>query len=240
MKTIIFVLLSLSCICQAGNQDRFEPTSEQQGRLIVFAGISGSGKSSLAKELAVLCHGTCFSETEESEWPEFIRNKQPYGEFSSFVTFRSMRVDALWRAWNLRNEGKSAIMDSYYDKTTYYYLGKPGMEWLVNPDDPYFPCARMITDIDAKFLPNADCVVLLDVSIDDWMKMLKKRDRIRDNIEGFQSNYQRYREYVLEAVQEICTENHIHLLVFSPQFGDIHTQAVQLHALLIDHQIFKE
>ncbi len=207
-----------------------------QGQLIVFAGISGSGKSSLAKELAILCHGTCFSESEESEWPEFIRKKQPYGEFSSFVTFRSMRTDALWKAWDLRNEGKIAIMDSYYDKITYYYLGKPGMEWLMNPESPYFPCARMITDLDAQLLPNADCVILLDVPYDDWMQMLTKRGRIRDSIEGFQANYRLYRKYVSEAVRQICTEKHIDLLIFQPQFGDIHTEAKKLHTLLINHQ----
>src|ERR1700686_1199504 len=78
----------------------------EQGRVIAFAGISGSGKSTLAKEIAEACKAKMFFEPEESEWPEYARNKHAYSDFSAYTGTRGFRVEAIWKASNLRKNGE--------------------------------------------------------------------------------------------------------------------------------------
>lgn len=213
------------------------PCDASPGKLIVFAGISGSGKSSTAKALSSLLNVPCFLEPEEKDWPPYVRNKAPFGEFSAFTVFRTMRISALWQAWQLRNEGQVVIVDSYYDKITGYYLGRPGMEWLIDPADPYFACAQHICSLDTELLPDADCIVLMDISFEDWIKMLNSRGRMRDSIDGFRENYELYKGYIRNAVDQLCASRNIKLVVFKQQFSDAHTQSMLLRDLLIHENI---
>ena len=203
-------------------------TNHEQGLLITFAGISGSGKSTLARELAHMCNAKIFLEPEENEWPEHVRNKHPYSDFTAYSCVRGFRVDALLNAWKLRKNGELVITDSCYDKITSYYLGKPGMDWLISRDDPYFACVEMLTKIDTANLPDPDCIIFINISFEDWMRMLIKRGRIRDSIEGFRENYEKYSSYIREAVAMFCKDRNIKLVVFSTEFGDPKTQAARL------------
>lgn len=208
-----------------------------KGCLVAFAGISGSGKTTLAKELASLCSAQVFFEPEESEWPEFVRHKHAYSEFSAYSCIRGFRVSALYQAWNLRQNGALVFTDCCYDKITSYYLEKPGMEWLISPHDPYFNCVKLLTKIDTEQLPNPDCIVLLDVTLDDWIQMLTKRGRIRDSIDGFQENYERYNSYIKDAAISLCAEKNIKLVRFKTKFGDVKIQALKLFKVLEEQKI---
>ena len=222
MRNILFVLSFLFWTQQAFSD----------GKMIGFVGISGSGKSTLARELGVLMEADVFSETEEEQWPHWIRSVHPYSEFSSYVTFRALRVDALWKAKEKADRGEVAIVDSYYDKITSYYLGRPGMEWLISSSDPYYPVVKMLTELDTENLPNVDLLVFLDVDISTWMRFLEKRGRIRDQIDGFQQSYQMYRSYVKEAAQRLQSEKNIPVVIFKPEFGDPAMEARRLYKLL--------
>ncbi len=202
------------------------------GKLVVFAGISGSGKSTLAKELGKIVQAQVFSETEECDWPEWIRSPHPYSEFSSYVTFRALRLEALWEAKRIADSGQVAIVDSYYDKITSYYLGKPGMEWLISPSDPYYPVVEQLTALDTKNLPDADLIVLLDVDVDTWLQLLHSRGRFRDRIDGFQDSYAVYRAYLWEAVEKLRLEKNIPVIVYHPKFGDPVVEAEKLYNIL--------
>jgi thymidylate kinase len=211
----------------------------KDGSLIVFAGISGSGKSSMARELAKLCHAESRLEPEEVDWPYYVKGKQPYGEFSAYNVFRAMRVYALWEASKIRDQGGVVFVDSYYDKITSYYLGKPGMEWLISPQDPYYSCVEKLTLLDKEKLPDADCVVLFDISYNDWIQMLASRGRIRDSLEGFQESYALYRGYIKDAVSSLCVERNIRLVVFRQEFSSVNIQAQKLLKLLEEKNILK-
>lgn len=230
-----YFLLAFICLFILSQTKSFG--EEESGKLIVFAGISGCGKSSTAKALAEICHSPCYLEPEQHEWPSFIRVKQPYGEFSHFIVARSIRVHALWTAWDEKIKGNVVIMDSYYDKITGYYLDKPGMEWLMHPEDPYFECAMEVCQLDNQFLPDADCIVLFEVSFDDWMKLLDSRGRDLDNIEGFRESYSRYKSYIADAVEKISKERNIKLVRFEQKFSDPQTQAEELKQILINENV---
>lgn len=230
-----FIIIS-SNVCCFGTE-AIQPTT---GKLIVFAGISGCGKSSTTKELANLCNSPCYLEPEEHEWPAFIRVKQPYGEFSSFIVARAIRVNALWSALDEKNKGNLVFMDSYYDKITGYYLDKPGMEWLISPSDPYFNCAMEVCQLDINLLPDADCIVLIEVGFEDWITMLNSRGRVRDSIDGFRENYIRYKSYVAGAVEQLCEERNIPFIRFEQKISDPKTQAIALKALLVEKNLLPD
>jgi len=223
----------------ANEEFLIQPVSDS-GKLIVFAGISGSGKSTTAKALAALCNSPCYLEPEEHEWPDFIRVKQPYGEFSSFIVARAIRVNALWLAWQEKMQGNLVFMDSYYDKITGYYLDKPGMEWLISPNDPYFDCAWQVTQLDIELLPDADCIVLFEIGFDDWITMLDSRGRVRDNIDGFRANYIRYKAYIADAVEQVCQDRNIPFVRFHQKLSNPYTQAQALKSILIEQNIIPE
>ena len=125
MKFYSSSVIALIIFCQS--LYGIESTQDSAGKLIIFVGISGSGKSSLAREVAKRSNATCFLEPEEEEWPDFVQQKQSYGEFSSLMAIRSIRVHSLWSAWEAREKGNLVFVDTYYDKITSYYFKKQGM-----------------------------------------------------------------------------------------------------------------
>jgi thymidylate kinase len=211
-----------------------------EGTFIAFAGISGSGKSSLASELAMLCDGVSFHETEEEEWPNCIREVKAGREFSALIVFRALRVDALYRAKELSESGTNVIVDSYYDKLTFYYFGKPGMDWLLPSDDPYFEIAKKMMAIDIDQLPDVDCIVLLDVSYPDWVRLLKKRNRSRDRLKGFVESFDRYKDYTKNAVLNLCRNRGIRCVQFNTHYSSPKIEAKKLYQLLIENHILED
>ncbi len=55
--------------------------SNDLGRVIAFSGLSGCGKTTMAKELKRLCACSILVEPEESEWPDVILKKDTFGAF---------------------------------------------------------------------------------------------------------------------------------------------------------------
>jgi thymidylate kinase len=200
----------------------------ETGKLVAFVGISGSGKSTLTKEVAQHFKGECFLEPEEDSWPDFVRQKQPYGEFGSLMTIRSIRVHSLWKAWDVKQKGEWVFVDTYYDKINYYNLGKPGMEWLIDPNDTYFDIAKDVTYKDFQSLPDVDLIVFIDIDYESWIQLLRKRNREKDFIEGFQESYSFARKYLLEAIQDLSQKRKIPFIIFEQKIGDLTNQAAQL------------
>lgn len=214
-----------------------EEVSTPVGNLIIFTGISGSGKSSLAREVTKRFNAVCFLEPEEEGWPDFVQQKQFYGEFASLMAIRSIRVHSLWKAWEEREKGNLVFVDTYYDKIHSYYLKKPGMEWLIDPKDPYFMVAEEICRLDTNILPDADAIVLLDISYEDWIKMLTIRNREKDFISGFQESYTLAKQYLFDAIQALSIEKKIPVIIFQQKFGDFEEQVDLLVELLEKERI---
>lgn len=214
-----------------------EEVSTPVGNLIIFTGISGSGKSSLAREVTKRFNAVCFLEPEEEGWPDFVQQKQFYGEFASLMAIRSIRVHSLWKAWEEKEKGNLVFVDTYYDKIHSYYLKKPGMEWLIDPKDPYFMVAEEICRLDTNILPDADAIVLLDISYEDWIKMLTIRNREKDFISGFQESYTLAKQYLFDAIQALSIEKNIPVIIFQQKFGNFEEQVDLLVELLEKERI---
>jgi len=78
-----------------------------------------------------------------------------------------MRVPMLIEAEKLNEEGKTVLIDTYYDKLLHYYIDKHCMRWLLSPSDRYFPVMKQIAEIDKDILPDADIIIFFEVEHND-------------------------------------------------------------------------
>jgi DNA polymerase III delta prime subunit len=156
---------------------------------LAFLGLPGAGKSTLARALARELDAEAFLEPEESSWPYFVRHPHPNGDFTRLSWFRAQRVPAYYRARLLADNGQTAILDSYYDKWCEGWLDKPGMDWLISADDPYFPLAAQMAEMDRHILPAADVVILLEIDRELWLEQLRERGRVVDRSDPFLASH---------------------------------------------------
>lgn len=234
---VVFAIINI-CSCRSfSTRQQVNHSKTPVGKMIAFIGISGSGKSTLSRELGKLINAKTFLEPEEKDWPNEVRKSYLYGEFSALSSLRNLRIQNLYDADNYRKQGLVTIVDSYYDKITHYYLEKPGMEWLISPKDPYFPVAQMLMKIDEETLPNADCIVFLDIDLEIWKKFITRRNRDRDSIDGFQESVFAYRRYVEDATHILSKKHGIKVIRFRPSMDEISVQALRLKQILIDENI---
>lgn len=227
MKSIYFILLFffVSKICA------------DAGKIIVFSGHSCSGKSTMARLLAPKINAACLCEPEESEWPIVARNWHEYYASTAMLAMRQLWIPLYIDADTMRKMGNTVLIDTYFLKIVGYYIDKPGMEWLVPIDDPYLPLLKQIYTLDEAQFPDADCVVLFDISLDDWKKFLRARDRQWDNNPGFDASFSLSKEYVDAATIEHCKKYNIKLIHFKQEFGDPDVQAERLKEILIAEKV---
>ncbi|CAJ0912853.1 11086_t:CDS:2 [Entrophospora sp. SA101] len=114
----------------------------------------------------------------------------------------------LLEAQELSEKGKTVLIDTYYDKLLYYYIDKYCMRWLISPSDRYFSVMKQIAEIDKDILPDADIAVFFEINYDDWLELLKVRDRSTDHDEAFMKNFET-QKFLLEATKKLCEEKGI-------------------------------
>jgi hypothetical protein len=200
---------------------------------IALLGLPGAGKSTMAKALAELLGGAVLLEPEESEWPEFVRRPHPNGDFTRLSWFRSQRVPLCYEADELRARGKTAVLDSYYDKWCEGWLGKPGFEWLISPEDPYMPLARSMANLDRRILPAADAVVLLEIDRELWLEQLEARGRSIDHDGAFVQSHHG-QGHIVEAAVERCQEDGTTLVRYRRERLSPREEALQIREALVD------
>ena len=175
------------------------------GKLIVAMGLPGSGKSSVFRETAHRLNCKSLHEPEEEYWPDAVHRRAEVGPFTALSWFRSIRVPLLYEAHASRLNGETVFVDSYYDKLFAGWLGKPGMEWLIPKDDPYFEVAEQVAERDYNLLPNADAIVFFRLAKHDWLKLLQNRGRDLDKDSEFLKSY-KTQEYFFQTCKEYCEE----------------------------------
>lgn len=199
--------------------------------LIVFVGIPGSGKSSSVKELASLMKVKCFLEPEENKWADAAKNWKTYGSFSMLMWFRAIRVPMLIEAERMSKNGETVLIDTYYDKLLHYYIDKRCMNWLLSPSDRYFPVMKDIALIDRDALPDADIIIFFEINKNDWLNLLKSRNRVVDSDEEFLKNFET-QKFLLEATKKLCDERDINLIIFQQDDSSLKDSAKKLKEIL--------
>lgn len=197
------------------------------GNLIVGLGIPSCGKSSVFTELARMHRLKVFCEPEENDWPQAVHERETCGFFTAITWFRSKRVPGLFAAASLRASGRVVLVDSYYDKLFRYWLGKPGMDWLIPSSDSYFSITKRMADLDAKKLPNADTIVFFDVSRKVWNHFISKRGRQLDQHPGFRESF-RTQSYFRDAAKEFSSASGAKLIIFKQEISTIDKAAAAL------------
>lgn len=211
--------------------------SGEKGTVIAFAGVSGAGKTTMAKSLASLCSCHCLVEPEEADWPEVIRKADVFGNFTWCMAFRQLWLPQQYEAQDLKNKGQNVILDTFFIKIVGYELEAPDLDWLFPKDNPYFQAFYQVCELDIEYLPDPDCIVLFDVSFEDWLKLLSIRNRDLDKRPGFIESYQPTKTAINNAVFRLCEERNIRLIHFKQEFGDVGQQALRLKSILIEANI---
>jgi deoxyadenosine/deoxycytidine kinase len=218
----------------------FHLQSETEGKVIAFAGLSGCGKTTMARELAGLCGCQAVLEPEESEWPDIIHQRELYGTFSMWMAFRQMWLPLQWRAHMLKTEKNIVFLDSYFIKIVGFELDEPGMGWLFPQEDPYYSVYKEICRQDIALLPDPDCIVLFDVPYEDWIKLLSSRDRAWDKTPGFLESYDSTKHAIESAVYQLCQERGVRLVRFPQEYGNAREQALRLKEILVKERILRK
>jgi hypothetical protein len=161
--------------------------------LIAAFGIPGSGKSSVVRCLADILGAQAFFEPEEMHWEVAVAKRDVVGRVTAAHWFRSMRVPELFEAKTLSDNGKLVFIDSYYDKLWLSYIGKPGMEWLIDPSDRYFENLRNLAILDRELLPDVDAIILFQVELVDYIRM-----------EPVPNRYYTQKYYIDAAKEYVC------------------------------------
>lgn len=206
---------------------RFFPVTSNRGTLIAAMGLPGCGKSSVFSELAAQHGLQVFCEPEEVEWPEAVHQRDTVGCFTAITWFRSRRVPQLFRADELRRSGSIVLVDSCYDKLLVYYLGSPGMEWLIDPDDPYYDLVYQMAKKDRDYLPDPDVVVAFRLDRETWFEFLRYRGRALDKDPGVLESYPTQAQF-LNAARRYCEESGARLLEFEQAVSSPESAAARL------------
>lgn len=199
---------------KAGDQNNLK------GLLIAGVGLPGSGKTTLFSAMSEILGAKLFVEPGERYWDRSVHQRDTYGHIGGLHWFRSQRVPNIFDARKCADEGQIVFLDSFYDKLCYYYLGKKGMEWLIDPKDPYFSNYLETARLDLEYLPDADLVISINVTKNDWIKMLKKRNRKLDNDVKLENTF--HTQPLFEnAEKSYCREKSIDFLEFNNTFSSI-------------------
>lgn len=203
-----------------------------ENKFIAFLGLPGSGKSTVSKELANLMKTKfVYNEPEENEWDELVSNRDFYGHFNGLMWFRNTRIKELINAKKQFDLGNNVIMDSYYDKAVYEYIGKPGMEWLLDPDDVYFNVAKAIAKSDWNQLPNVTDLILLELDKSDWDFFVNNRNRNLDKDSNLLDTFTT-QKYFLDAAKKLAKQFNINLIVYKQKRSSPAKAAHELYEII--------
>ncbi|MDA8412776.1 MAG: hypothetical protein M0023_03210 [Desulfobacteraceae bacterium] len=189
-----------------------------KGVLIVGMGIPGAGKSSVFGALADLLKRqgkdtSLYREPEEPEWPLAVSDRTRSGYISALTWFRSVRVPMLFQAAQDRNDGKIALVDSYYDKLIHLYFNHPNFEWLMPNNDPYRKCYQLLIEQDFVLLPDANCVISFKVDKNRWGNLVKGRGRELDRTSDLLSFHHMQKEFI-DASESYCSSHNVQHIQF--------------------------
>lgn len=205
--------------------------------MIAIAGIPGAGKSSTTRALSKSLGATVFLEPEEDKWPEIVKNRETYGLFTGITWFRGVRVKQLFDAQALSQQNRTVVLDTYYDKLIHLYLGKPGVNWLISPDDPYFNATKEMAKTDYKNLPNADIVIGLNISETVWEKFIESRGRDLDKLEAFKKECFQLQSNLLNAAQQYCSDFGKKYIEVNQEYGSPERTALVIKKELVKQKL---
>ena len=153
--------------------------SLDSGLLVVIEGIDGTGKSTLARQLAERLEqaGECVVLSREPTQGRYGRRLRdsaiagrlaPAEELELFMADRREHVDGLILP-SLRS-GKLVILDRYYFSTA-AYQGARGFDWH-----------RILVE-NEQFAPDPDVLIFLDLSVEESLKRIHGRGESTDSFE---------------------------------------------------------
>lgn len=200
---------------------------QQKGKIIAAFGIPGSGKSTTTKEIGEILGIETFHEPEEENWGEAVKLRELSGNFTALMWFRSIRFPQYFKANKIRNDKKTCMLDSCYDKLFHLYHEKEGLSWLFSPEDFYYDEMVSIAKKDYANLPDLDIIIFFKQTEENWKKFIKQRNRVLDNEDAFKKSFILQNAFI-EAVQQYCKEKKCELIIHQQSFTNPRAEAEKI------------
>jgi thymidylate kinase len=225
----IFVIANALILCfgafySFANQSASEiKVSINKPLVIAFMGIPASGKSTVATNLASLIDAKIYLEGEKTSYPDDVKecfsNRDKKGAaLRLYEYFRSIRINHLKSAIVNKEQGKSVILDSFFDKLFYDMLDRNGVNWIIDPNHVDFPQIKQIAYIDKNKLPDVDVVIFLNISKNLHKTFHESRNHTVCDLDGKIFTAQ---EAFLDVTRKY-TEANNKILIVVDQEKDIH------------------
>jgi deoxyadenosine/deoxycytidine kinase len=195
------------------------------GKFIAFIGLPGAGKSTVCASLATLVGGVALQEPQD--WPPAVTDSSTANGFTALNWFRAMRVPMYYQAMREREQGRIAILDTFYDKISHQIIGAKGMDWFLKPNDPYFDIYTEIARRDWAILPNPDVVVSFELREPVWRHFLASRGRSFDDNWGVSDNFL-VQNHFLAAAELLSDTFDLPLLRFTQEISSPDIAATRL------------
>lgn len=172
--------------------------------IIVFTGIPCCGKTTTATELAKRTNNQCLFLNEKIEQSSVFDGKGPLFEFQLRLCLRNLMLKNFIEAQEKSLQGKTIILDSYYDKIMHKILGKEGSDFIMNQKNPFFRATYKLAKKDKIYFPDADIVIGIRIPQKNWNELLRKRNRKLDTDPVFHKNTFLLQEHILSYTKEYC------------------------------------
>lgn len=209
-------------------------SKKSKGKIIAAFGIPGSGKSSTTKQIGDLLGIKTLLEPEAEHWGEAVKKRKTVGNFTALMWFRASRVPNYYKAKALKEDGKSVMIDSVYDKLFHLYMDKKGIEWLFDKDDLYYTEVKSIAKKDYLNLPDIDIIVFFKQTKENWRQFTKKRNRDLDNDKDFQNSFS-LQAALLKAAKHYCERKNCILITHQQSFSCPNTEANKIIKKIKQH-----
>ncbi len=181
VKSLV-LLLAISNVSASSHELSLHKKSFNSPLIIAFMGIPASGKSTIATELANLVDAKLYLEGEETNYPDDVKegflNRERKGvALKLYKYFRKIRLKHIRSAVINKQQGKSSILDCFFDKLFYDMLDSSGMDWIIDPKHADFGKIKQIAYKDKNNLPDVDVIVFLKISEDLHKTLQHSRGR---------------------------------------------------------------
>lgn len=197
---------------------------KENGLMIGGYGMPGCGKTSVTRRIAKILNASFYQEPEEEHWPWAVTERDVSGQFSSIMWFRSMRAAILYKAKAIAEKGGIGVIDSYYDKLFMHLIDKPGFEWLIKPDEPYYDIVEQIAKRDYALLPDLDYLIYFEMDEDIWKRNLRSRNRETLDAEAAFLETFKTQPLYRQAAELYCRESNCQLII---QKQEYHAQTLE-------------
>lgn len=191
------------------------------GKFIAFVGMMGTGKSTLAKQLAQQLNAQVFIEPEADHWP--VPADEPWENhvYALENWVRNISHEHFVKARAESDNGALTVSDGGFFLINRNLIGDACCDWYfrhLSPKD--YDNLRTQAATDWQTAPLPDALILLEASKSTWLDFLKARGRHMDANAEMINHYEAIQQLIAKAATEYAADHHIPIIRHTNTIAD--------------------